>query len=186
MNKFTVTSLFLAPVVCLNVYADATAPAKDALKGTLTELTTLTASAQDKDLEQLITDLHTLLEKNTPGILAALEPLTDEQRMSVIGELAQAPELGELMLTAASLQESKAAASLLPLLAGDAPVDADVISYGAKMKVIDIVANLTKIAVGLGADKMLATALTDDDDDYEDEYYDEEDYDYDEYDEYED
>ena len=157
MNKYTFSALLLAPMVCLTAYADNATTAQDTLKGAIVELTALTNSSKDKEPEPLIADIHALLTKVTPGILCALEPLTDEERMSVIGALSQSPELAALMQAAEPMGESKAAATLMPLVSGENPAAAaDAISYGSKMQLIDIVANITKIAIGLGADKMAA------------------------------
>lgn len=156
-------ALALAPVICMSSYASDEVAAQDALKGAISELTTVVSNAKDKELVTLIDELDALLAKVTPDILARLEPLSDEQRMMIIGSLAQAPELAALTQAAQTLEESKAAAALGPIVAGDNPAAAaDVLPYASKMKLIDIVANLTKIAIGLGIDKMglqMATAV---------------------------
>ena len=157
MNKHTFSALFLAPVVCMNVYADNATVAQDTLKSAIVELTELTNNSKDKELEPLVADIHALLAKVTPGILSALEPLTDEERMSVIGALSQSPELAALMQAVEPMSESKAAATLMPMVASENPAEAvNSISYACKMQLVDIVANITKIAIGLGADKMAA------------------------------
>lgn len=155
MNKIACMALALAPVVCMSSYASDEVVAQDALKGAITELTTVVSASKDKELVTLIDELDALLAKVTPDILAKLEPLSDEQRMMIIGSLAQAPELAALMEAAQTLNESKAAATLAPIVSRENPAAAaDVLPIASKMKLIDIVANLTKIAIGLGADKM--------------------------------
>lgn len=172
MNKFACMALALAPVVCMSSYASDEVAAQDALKGAISELTTVVSGAKDKELVTLVDELDALLAKVTPDILAKLEPLSDEQRMMIIGSLAQAPELTALMEASQPLGESKAAATLAPILSGENPAAAaEVLPYASKIKLIDIVANLTKIAIGLGADKMgLQMANTYDDCEPEDEY----------------
>ena len=148
-------ALALAPVACMSSYASDEVVAQDALKSAISELTAVVSNAKDKELVTLVDELDALLSKVTPDILARLEPLSDEQRMMIIGTLAQAPELVALMEASRTLEESKAAATLAPLVDGGNPAAAaDVLPYGSKMKLIDIVANLTKIAIGLGVDKM--------------------------------
>lgn len=155
MNQYACMALALAPAVCMNSYASDEVVAQDALKGAIVELTALAESAKDKELVTLVDELDALLSKATPDILAGLEPLTDEQRMLLLGSLAQAPELAKLVEAAQTLNESKAAATLMPLMMTENPAAAaDVLPFASKMKVIDIIANLTKIAIGLGADKM--------------------------------
>lgn len=157
MNKNTFFALAMAPAICMTAYADNATTAQDTLKGAIIELTELTKASTDKELEPLIADLHALLEKVTPGILTALEPLTDEERMSILGALSGSPELAALMQAAEPMGESKAAAAIMPMMGNNNPAAAvDSISYTAKMQLIDVVANLTKIAIGLGADKMAA------------------------------
>ncbi len=155
MNKYACMALALAPVVCMSSYASDDVAAQDALKGALSELTTLVSASKDKELVTLVDELDALLAKVTPDILAKLEPLTDEQRMMIIGSIAQSPELVALMEASQSLEQSKTAATLAPILSGENPASAAVLlPYASKIKLIDIVANLTKIAIGLGADKM--------------------------------
>lgn len=165
MNKYACMALALAPVVCMSSYASDEVAAQDALKGAISELTTLVSTSKDKELVTLVDELDALLAKVTPDILAKLEPLTDEQRMMIIGSLAQAPELAALMEASQPLGESKAAATLAPIVSGENPAAAaELLPYASKIKLIDIVANLTKIAIGLGADKMglqMATACDD-------------------------
>lgn len=157
MDKNTFFALALAPAICMTAYADNATTAQDTLKGAIVELTELTKASTDKELEPLIAELHALLTKVTPGILTALEPLTDEERMSILGALSSSPELASLMQAAAPMSESKAAAAIMPLMESSNPTTAvDAVSYTAKMQLVDIVANLTKIAIGLGADKMVA------------------------------
>ncbi len=157
MDKNTFFALALAPAVCMTAYADNATTAQDTLKGAIVELTELTKASTDKELEPLIAELHALLTKVTPGILTALEPLTDEERMSILGALSGSPELASLMQAATPMSESKAAAAIMPLMKSTNPTTAvDAVSYTAKMQLVDIVANLTKIAIGLGADKMVA------------------------------
>lgn len=157
MDKNTFFALALAPAICMTAYADNATTAQDTLKGAIVELTELTKASTDKELEPLIAELHALLTKVTPGILTALEPLTDEERMSILGALSGSPELASLMQAAAPMSESKAAAAIMPLMESSNPTTAvDAVSYTAKMQLVDIVANLTKIAIGLGADKMVA------------------------------
>lgn len=161
MNKFIASALFLAPMVCMNVYADNTTVACDALKGAVVELTTVAQNAKDKDLEPLIGELHGVLNKTTPGILAALAPLTPEECGNVIGMLSEAPELGALMQAVQPLSEGKAAATVMPMIANeDAAAAAKTISTPAKLQLIDIIANLTKVAVALGADQMAAEMMS--------------------------
>lgn len=155
MNKYTYMALALAPMVCMSSYATDEVVAQDALKGAITELTAVVSDSKAKELVTLIDELDALLSKVTPDILTKLEPLSDEQRMTIIGSLAQSPELAALMEASQTLNESKAAATLAPIVSGENPAAAaDVLPYASKMKLIDIVANLTKIAIGLGADKL--------------------------------
>lgn len=155
MNKFACMALAFAPVVCMSSYASDEVAAQDALKGAITELTTFVSTSKSKDLVTLIDELDTFLSNVTPNILAKLEPLNDEQRMMIIGVIAQSPELAKLIEASNTLPESKAAATLAPIISGENPAAAaEMIPYTSKFKIIDIMANLTKIAIGLGADKM--------------------------------
>ena len=54
MNKYTFSALFLAPVVCMNVYADNATTAQDTLKSAIVELTELTNNSKDKEVEPLV------------------------------------------------------------------------------------------------------------------------------------
>ncbi len=155
MNKFACMALAFAPVVCMSSYASDEVAAQNALTSAITELTTVVSASKDKELVTLIDELDALLAKVTPDILVRLEPLNDEQRMLIIGSMAQSPELSALMETAQALPESKAAATLAPIVSGKNPTAAaDVLPYASKIKLVDIAANLTKIAIGLGIDKM--------------------------------
>lgn len=155
MTKYTCLALAFAPVVCMSSYASEDVAAQDTLKGAIVELTSLAESAKDKELVTLVDELDALLAKVTPDILARLESLTDEQRMMLIGSLAQSPELAGLMEAVQLLGESKAAATLMPLMTSEnAAAAADVLPFASKMKLVDIVANLTKMVIGLGVDKM--------------------------------
>lgn len=160
MNKYIVSSLFLAPMVCMNVYADNMTVAQDALKGAVVELTTVAQNSKDKDLAPLIGEVHAVLDKATPGILSALAALTDEERMNLIMGLGQMPELANLEAATQPLSESKAAATVMPLFAGsDATVAITSISTATKLQLIDIIANVTKIAVAMGVDIMAAPMI---------------------------
>ena len=157
MNKNFFTALAIAPAFCMSVYADATTDATAALTGAVSELTPVVTNAKDKELVTLIDELHTVLTNVTPNILNKLEPLTEAERMQVIGAISASQELANLMVAAESLNESKAAATIMPVMMSESPTAAaNLLPYGSKMKLIDIVANLTKIAVGLGADTMAA------------------------------
>ena len=162
MNKFACMALAFAPVVCMSSYASDEVAAQDALISAITELTTVVSTSRDKELVTLVDELDALLTKVTPNILVKLEPLNDEQRMLIIGSMAQSPELTMLMEAAHALPESKAAATLAPILSGKNPAAAaEVLPYASKIKLVDIVSNLTKIAIGLGVDKMgLQMAVT--------------------------
>lgn len=165
MNKYACMALALAPVVCMSSYASDEVTAQDVLKKAISELTALVSSSQDKELVTLIDELDAILTKVTPDILAKLEPLNDEHRTLIIGSLAQMPELTALVEASQSLRESKAAATLAPIVSGENPAAvAELLPLASKMKLVDIVSNLTKIAIGLGADKVGLLVATGGDD----------------------
>ncbi len=154
MNKHVFFAMALAPVVCMTAQATPEVAALDSIKAAMRNLTTVVSSAQDKDLPALVAELDAVLSAAVPGILTQLEPLTDEQRLSVIQGLMQAEELGQLVEGAAPLAEGKAAATLMPAIAGEAdPVALSAsLPFKTKVQVVDIAANLLKLAIGLGAD----------------------------------
>ncbi|MBR3902022.1 MAG: hypothetical protein IKJ29_00010 [Akkermansia sp.] len=154
MNRYTYFALALAPVVCMTAQATPEVAALDSLKAAVRDLTTLVSSSQEKDLPTLVADLDTLLATAMPGILTQLEPLTDEQRLSVIQGIMQSEELGKLAEAAAPLCESKAAAPLMPALSGEGdPVALSAsLPFKTKVQVVDIAANVLKLAIGLGVD----------------------------------
>lgn len=154
MNKYTYMALALAPMVCMTVQASPEVTAQDTIKTALTQLTARLDGAQDKDLPALISELDAQLSASTPAIVQALEPLTNEQRLSVIQGLMSAPELNALVAAAAPLSEGKAAAALMPTITGEAdPTElSSALPFKTKLQVIDIAANLLKICIGLGID----------------------------------
>lgn len=154
MNKYTYIALALAPMVCITAQATPEEAAQTTIKAAITNLTTQLADAKNKDLPTLISELDALLSRSTPEILATLEPLTDEQRLAVITGLMQAPELSALMAAVESLNESKAAASVMPAIGGatDPASFAASMPLKTKLQAVDITANLLKIALGLGID----------------------------------
>ncbi len=154
MTQYSYIALALAPVVCLTAQATPEATAQDTIKTALTQLTTRLSNAQDKDLPTLISELDAQLADSTPAILQALEPLNNEQRLSVIQGLMQATELSALMEASAPLAEGKAAATLMPAISGETPPTelAATLPYKTKLQIIDIAANLLKICIGLGVD----------------------------------
>lgn len=154
MNKYTYIALALAPMVCITAQATPEEAAQTTIKAAISNLTTQLADAKDKDLPALISELDALLSRCTPEILTSLEPLTDEQRLTVITGLMQSPELGALMAAVEPLSESKAAATMLPAIGGEAdPAGlAASIPLKTKLQAVDITANLLKIAFGLGID----------------------------------
>lgn len=154
MNRYTCFALALAPVVCMTAQATPEVAALDSIKAAMRDLTTLVSSSQEKDLPTLVADLDAVLSAAMPGILTQLEPLTDEQRLSVIQGLMQAEELGKLIEGAAPLAEGKAAATIMPAVAGEAdPVALSAsIPFKTKLQVVDITSNLLKLAIGLGID----------------------------------
>ncbi len=165
MNKYAYMALALAPVVCMNAYATPETDAQETVKSAITELTTLVSNAGDKELVILVDELDALLAKVTPEILNKLEGLDDAGRMMLVSSLAQSPELAKLADAAAPLSNSKAATTLAPIVGGENPAAAaDLLPYRSKMKLVDIVANITKIAIALGADKMAAAMAGADED----------------------
>lgn len=154
MNKYTYFALAMAPVVCMTAQATPEVAALDSIKAAMSELTTLVSTSQDKDLPTLVADLDAVLAAAMPGILAQLEPLTDEQRMSVIQGMMQSEELSKLAEGAAPLSEGKAAATLMPAIAGEGdPVALSAsLPFKTKIQVIDIASNLLKLTIGLGID----------------------------------
>lgn len=154
MTKYTYMALALAPMVCMTVQASPEVTAQDTIKAALTQLTARLDGAQDKDLPTLISELDAQLSASTPAIVQALEPLTNEQRLSVMQELMSAPELNALVAAAAPLSEGKAAAALMPTIIGEADPQelAATLPFKTKLQVIDIAANLLKICIGFGID----------------------------------
>lgn len=161
MHKYTYITMALAPIACMSSWATPEAAATTAIQSALSEMTTLVNQSAQKDVPAIVSELDALLARTTPGILASLEPLTNEQRMAVIGNIMQAPEIGGLMESVGRLQESPAAAAITPIVDGDA----DPMTFAAtqtlqtKVKVVDICANLLKIALGLGIDTPEVQAL---------------------------
>lgn len=154
MNKHTLFAMAMAPMVCMTVQANPEVAALDSIKAAMRNLTTVMSTSQDKDLPTLVADLDAVLSAAVPGILTQLEPLTDEQRLSVLQGLMQAEELGQMMEGAAPLAEGKAAATVMPAIAGEAdPVALSAsLPFKTKTQVVDITANLLKLAIGLGID----------------------------------
>lgn len=154
MNKYTFFAMAMAPMVCMTVQANPEVAALDSIKAAIRNLTTVVSGAQDKDLPTLVADLDAVLSAAVPGILTQLEPLTDEQRLSVIQGLMQAEELGQLAEGAAPLAEGKAAATVMPAIAGEGdPVALSAsLPFKTKTQLVDITANLLKLAIGLGVD----------------------------------
>lgn len=152
MNKYI--CMALVPLAGMVAQATPEVDAQNTIKATMSSLATLMSSSQDKELPALIADLDSLLAGSTPGILTALEPLTDEQRVAVIMGLMQSPELGAVCEALAPLSESKAAAAVMPAIVGEAdPASIPAtLPYKTKLQVVDIAANLLKIAIGLGID----------------------------------
>lgn len=160
MNKFIVTSVLLAPLACMNAYADREAAAEEAMRGALVELSAVAQQAMHKELVPLIGELHAALHPKTEGILHALTALTPEERMVLIANISQSPEMAELIQAVAPLDKSKAAATIEPLMQGkDAAALAAILTTTAKLQLIDIMADLSKIAVALGADQMAAAMM---------------------------
>ena len=154
MNKYAYITLALAPMACMTVQASPEVTAQDTIKAAITQLTTQLSGAQDKDLATLVADLDAVLSSCTPGILQALEPLTAEQRMNVMAAISEAAEMGALAEAAAPLSEGKAAAVVMPAIAGEEDPMAlvNTLSYKTKIQLIDITANLLKISIALGLD----------------------------------
>lgn len=154
MKSFIASLCIAVPALCMSVHATPETAAQDALKGAIVSLSDCAAASQDKDLPTLIADLNTLLANATPGILATLEPLTNEQKVTVIQAIMVSEEICKLAETSAPLSESKAAATVMPAVAGAADPMALTaeLSMQSKLQLIDIVANVAKIAIGLGVD----------------------------------
>ena len=113
----------------------------------LSSLTELMVDVQDEDLATAIDELHSFLESETPGLVAALGDLDEAQKVTVINNVKQSPELAKLIATAGSLQNS-------PLVVSTAMVGQEKLAKGmsleTKMKIVDIAANIAKITVALG------------------------------------
>ena len=154
MNKYTYFAMALAPAVCMVAQATPEVAALDSIKSAMRDLTTLVSTSQEKDLPALVADLDSVLAAAVPGILTQLEPLTDEQRLSVIQGIMQAEEVGQLMEGMAPLCEGKAAATIMPAVSGEAdPVALSAsLPFKTKLQVVDISSNLLKLAIGLGID----------------------------------
>ena len=154
MNKDTSIALALAPMACMTVQASPEVTAQDTIKAAVTQLSTQLSGAQDKDLPTIVSEIASILSSCTPGILQSLEPLTNEQRMTVVSSLMASEEMNALALAAAPLAEGKAAAEVMPAVSGEADPMALVSTLSSKTKIetVDIVANLLKIGIALGLD----------------------------------
>lgn len=154
MNKYTYIALALAPMACMTVQASPEVTAQDTIKSAITQLTTQLSGAQDKDLPTIVSEIASVLSSCTPGILQSLEPLTNEQRMTVVSSLMASEEMNALSMAAAPLAEGKAAAEVMPAVSGEGDPMALVATLSSKTKIetVDIVANLLKIGIALGLD----------------------------------
>ena len=154
MNKYTYIALALAPMACMTVQASPEVTAQDTIKAAVTQLSTQLSGAQDKDLPTIVSEIASVLSSCTPGILQALEPLTNEQRMTVVSSLMASEEMNALAMAAAPLAEGKAAAEVMPAVSGEGDPMALVATLSSKTKIetVDIVANLLKIGIALGLD----------------------------------
>ena len=154
MNKYTYIALALAPVAGMTVQASPEVTAQDTIKAALTQLATQLSGSQEKDLPTIVAELDSLLTSCTPGILQALEPLTAEQRSTVLSSIMQSEEINALTASAAPLAEGKAAATVMPAVAGEGDPMTLVTSLTpqTKMQMVDITANLLKIGIALGLD----------------------------------
>lgn len=154
MNKYTYIALALAPVACMTVQASPEVTAQDTIKAALTQLATQLSGSQEKDLPTIVAELDSLLASCTPGILQALEPLTAEQRSTVLSAIMQAEEINAFAAAAAPLAEGKAAATVMPAVAGEGDPMELVTSLATrtKIQIVDITANLLKIGLALGLD----------------------------------
>lgn len=154
MKSIFASICIAVPALCMSVQATPETAAQDAIKGAIVNLSDCAAASSDKDLPTLISEVNTILTNVTPGILTALEPLTNEQKVTVIQAIMTSEEIGKLAEATAPLSESKAAATVMPAVAGEADpmsLTADM-TMQTKLQVIDIVANIAKIAIGLGVD----------------------------------
>lgn len=154
MNKYTYIALALAPMACMTVQASPEVTAQDTIKAAVTQLSTQLSGAQDKDLPTIVSEIASVLSSCTPGILQSLEPLTNEQRMTVVSSLMASEEMNALAMAAAPLAEGKAAAEVMPAVSGEGDPMALVATLSSKTKIetVDIVANLLKIGIALGLD----------------------------------
>lgn len=154
MNKYTYIALALAPMACMTVQASPEVTAQDTIKAAVTQLSTQLSGAQDKDLPTIVSEIASVLSSCTPGILQSLEPLTNEQRMTVVSSLMASEEMNALAMAAAPLAEGKAAAEVMPAVSGEGDPMALVATLSSKTKIetVDIVANILKIGIALGLD----------------------------------
>lgn len=157
MVKYTSIVLTLVSALSLNSQAGDVATARQRIVGVAGELSSLMSGSRQKSLPLLIDEVHALMERETPELLRSLEPLSEEERMGLLVSLGASPEFARLSEALAELRQSKAAETLLPMVQNGSPAYAvQVLPYATKMKLIDIVAALAKVTVGLGGDRLAA------------------------------
>ena len=87
------------------------------------------------------------LRSSPPGLVAALGDLDEAQKVTVINNVKQSPELAKLIATIDGAQKSPLV--LATAMTGPEKV-AQQMSLDTKMKIVDIAANIAKITVALG------------------------------------
>ena len=147
MKTFAYLGFAVVPAIVLSSCSSPEESATADVVDCLDSLTELVHDVQDEDLTTAIDELHSFLEAETPGLVAALGDLDEAQKVTVINNVKQSPELAILIATIKGAQESP----LVQATAMTSPEKvAQQMSLDTKMKIVDIAANIAKITVALG------------------------------------
>lgn len=147
MKTFTYLSFAVVPALVLSSCSSPEESATADVVDCLSSLTELVKDVQTENLETAIDELHSFLESETPGLVAALGDLDEAQKVTVINNVKQSPELANLI---AAINAAKASPLVLTTTMTGPDKVAQQMSLDTKMKIVDIAANLVKITVALG------------------------------------
>ena len=153
LKKFAFVAFAAVPALVFTSCSSSEESATSAAKNVVEDLTELVKDNKSASVIDMVAALHEYVEEETPDLIAEFEDLTDAERAAVIVSVLKSDEGKKLLAEIEALSANESVAKVVGKAMSSGPEELSDFPLETKLQVVDIAANVLKVAVTLGIDK---------------------------------
>lgn len=152
LKKFAFAAFAAVPALVISSCSPSVESTSDDVKDVLVEIAEILDDNKNESIEDIIDELNDYIADVTPDLVETIAELSPQDRAAVVASLKDCEEFKKFQTAAAGLQSNPQVMKIAgTAMMGDTSAVTE-IPLETKLQMVDIVANLVKIAVAFGPD----------------------------------